>query len=130
MTGNRWERKWDQRIERARELAAAHPFAAEGLRFYERLTGFQKSLYAGFVRPSGSLHNELDLDGLLPHLPSFLSLIEAIAPPPRAQISERLPPSPCCLRTPTCGRLEQSGQSAGVVSWVCAGPVWSARCSA
>ena len=38
--------KWDVRIRRASELAAAHPFAAEGLHFYERLARFQKSLYA------------------------------------------------------------------------------------
>ncbi len=38
--------KWDVRIRRASELAAAHPFAAEGLRFYERLARFQKSLYS------------------------------------------------------------------------------------
>ena len=37
--------KWDARIARARELAAAHPSASEGLRFYGHIAQFQKSLY-------------------------------------------------------------------------------------
>jgi len=39
---------WDQRIRRADELAAAHPFAAEVLRFYRRIAGLQKALYRHF----------------------------------------------------------------------------------
>jgi hypothetical protein len=31
--------KWDQRIQRADELAAAYPFAAEVLQFYKRVAG-------------------------------------------------------------------------------------------
>ena len=38
--------KWDQRIKRAGDLAAEHPFAAEVLRFYQRVANFQKELYA------------------------------------------------------------------------------------
>src|SRR5437667_12767191 len=38
--------KWDQRIERAGELAAAHPFAAEVLQFYKRMAMFQQALYS------------------------------------------------------------------------------------
>ena len=37
--------KWDRRIRRATELTSAHPFAAEGLRFYTRIATFQRSLY-------------------------------------------------------------------------------------
>jgi|SRR5579864_2179907 len=87
----RAESKWDQRIERARELAAAQPAASEGLRFYERIAGFQRSLYAKVVaqlgedqeaRPPGTLREELDLFVLLPSFPLFLSLVETAAPAP------------------------------------------------
>ncbi|HEY0510592.1 MAG TPA: formate dehydrogenase accessory protein FdhE [Thermoanaerobaculia bacterium] len=90
MTG----RKWDQRLRRATELAAKHPFAAEGLRFYEQIAGFQKSLYEGLaagnggakkVRPPGSLRDELELFTLLPWFASFLAFVQDIAPPPLAQ---------------------------------------------
>src|SRR2546425_5673977 len=91
--------KWDTRIRRAQELAAAHPFASEGLRFYERITGFQRSLYSdiraarGSVKrnsPPGSLRQELDLFVLLPRLASFLSFVEANAPGPLAQSAGEL----------------------------------------
>jgi FdhE protein len=87
-------RQWDQRIRRANELAARHSFAAEGLRFYERIAGFQKSLYAGLeagrgrekkVRPPGSLRDELELFVLLPWFAPFLSFVQEISPPPLAQ---------------------------------------------
>lgn len=91
--------KWDRRIARARELAEAHPFAAEGLRFYERLAGFQESLYAslgagggvGVVRRRpGSLRDELDLSLLLPKLGPFLSFVQEIAPAPLAEAAAEL----------------------------------------
>jgi FdhE protein len=99
MTGTRWDKKWDQRIERARELAAEHPFAAEALRFYERITGFQKSLYASLeagssaakiARPPGTLRNELELLLLLPWFASFLNFVQDIAPPPLVQSAAAL----------------------------------------
>jgi hypothetical protein len=58
--------KWDRRIERADELAAAHPFAAEALTFYARIASFQKSLYAGLKPGAGSLRGGLELSILLP----------------------------------------------------------------
>lgn len=76
--------RWDRRIERAGELAARHPFAAEALSFYARIASFQKSLYAS-LDGRGSLREELELSILLPWFPPFLSLIESIAPPPLAQ---------------------------------------------
>jgi FdhE protein len=39
--------KWEVRLSRAKELALAYPFAAQGLRFYERIAGFQQALYSG-----------------------------------------------------------------------------------
>ncbi|MFL6201535.1 MAG: formate dehydrogenase accessory protein FdhE [Thermoanaerobaculia bacterium] len=82
--------KWDRRIARADELAAAHPFAAEALRFYARIAGFQKSLYAGLKPGAGSLRGRLELSVLLPCFPPFLSLIESIAPPPLARSATEL----------------------------------------
>jgi len=82
--------KWDQRIERASELAAAHSFAAEALRFYERIASFQKSLYAGLEGTPGSLRGGLELSVLLPWFPPFLSLITDIAPPPLARSAAEL----------------------------------------
>src|SRR5262245_43789331 len=77
--------KWDRRIERAQELAAKHPFAAEALRFYARIAGFQKSLYAALGSAGGSLRGGLDLSILLPHFAPYLALIADIAPSPLAQ---------------------------------------------
>jgi FdhE protein len=82
--------KWDRRIARADELAAAHPFAAEALRFYAHIAGFQKSLYAGLEGRAGSFRDRLELSVLLPWFPPFLSLIERIAPPPLARSAAEL----------------------------------------
>ncbi|HVT58607.1 MAG TPA: formate dehydrogenase accessory protein FdhE [Thermoanaerobaculia bacterium] len=91
--------KWDKRIQRAQELASKHPFAAEGLRFYERIAGFQKSLYSrveearGTVmtaRLPGALREEFDLSILLPRFAPFLSLIAESAPPPLSQAAAEL----------------------------------------
>jgi hypothetical protein len=82
---------WDARIQRAKELRASRPFAAEGLRFYERLAAFQKSLYAEIEavlgtskvrREPGTLRQEFDSFLLLPRFGPFLSLAEGIAPAP------------------------------------------------
>src|SRR5215207_145027 len=82
--------KWDLRIERANELAVAHPFAAEALRFYARIAGFQKSLYAGLQPGSGSLRGGLELSVLLPRFAPYLSLIADAAPPPLARSASEL----------------------------------------
>jgi FdhE protein len=82
--------KWDRRIERANELAARQPFAAEALSFYARIAGFQKSLYAGLEGQAGSLRGGLDLSVLLPWFPPYLSLIAEIAPPPLARSAAEL----------------------------------------
>ena len=91
--------KWDARIRRASELRAAHPFAAEGLRFYERVAQFQKSLYEEIprepVKPqnassAGIRGHELDFFSLLPRFPAFLSHIEQSAPAPLAQSAKEL----------------------------------------
>ena len=90
---------WDERIRRAQELAASQPSAAEGLRFYERIAGFQRTLYLRVeaelgkdkeARPPGSLREELDLFVLLPAFPTFLGLVEAAAPGPLSRAAVEL----------------------------------------
>jgi FdhE protein len=92
-------RKWDARIRRAGELGGTNSFAAEGLRFYERVAEFQKSLYADALSElsagnTSGLHSrldpELDLFLLLPRFSSFLSRIEQIAPDPLAQYAREM----------------------------------------
>jgi len=69
------------------------------LRFYSRVATFQKSLYADLQKTLGDspkissarpLRDELDLFLLLPPFPSFLSLIEQIAPAPLARAAAEL----------------------------------------
>jgi FdhE protein len=91
--------KWEKRSERASELASSHPFASEGLRFYQRLARFQKSLYADIEaecgtakekRLSGTLRGEFDVFMLLPRFAPFVSALEEIAPPPLSRSAHEL----------------------------------------
>jgi FdhE protein len=91
--------KWDQRMQRADELATAHSFAVEVLQFYKRIAGFQKELYSyvegaegdqSKQRVSGSLREDLNRDLLLPKFPEFLFLAEAVAPRQIAQSASDL----------------------------------------
>ena len=81
------------------ELAIAHPFASEGLHFYERIARFQKSLYTeieaacgrrNVPRASGALRQEFDPFLLLPRFAPFLPLIEQIAPSPLSHSAREL----------------------------------------
>jgi FdhE protein len=100
--------KWDQRIQRADELASVHPFAAEALRFYKSIATFQKELYVYVDAACGnstrkkavSLFNEdLNLPLLLPKFPEFLSCVAALSPRPLAE-------SAANLRTQSANRVE------------------------
>ena len=71
---------WDQRIRRADELARTHPFAADVLRFYQRVATLQKGLYQDLQKSSTA-----DLDALLPKASEFLRKIKTAAPEPIAQ---------------------------------------------
>ena len=101
--------KWDARIHRASNLASSYPFASESLCFYERLTRFQKSLYAEIEtecgkgkekRLCGTLRSEFDVFALLPRFTAFLSTLEEIAPPPLARSARD-------LRLQDAGRWQQ-----------------------
>jgi FdhE protein len=91
--------KWDARIARARELTSSYPSAKEGLRFYEHIAQFQKSLYGELekdcgtsviVPEPGTLREELDLFVLLPRFGPFLSIVEKNAPKLLANEASRL----------------------------------------
>ncbi len=95
--------KWDQRIQRADELAASHPFAAEVLRFYKGIATFQKELYAyvdtahgnGAQKKCTGLFDEsLNLSLLLPKFSEFLSRIAAFSPAPVAESAANLRKQP------------------------------------
>ncbi len=81
--------KWDQRIKRAGDLAAEHPFAAEVLRFYQRVAGLQKEIYDSLRNRRGP-EDGLDLPFLLPKFPRFLSAVEAAAPEPMSSCARDL----------------------------------------
>jgi formate dehydrogenase accessory protein FdhE len=91
--------KWDLRIRRAKHLASVHSFASQGLHFYERITQFQKFLYAEIeticgtakkTRPSGTPRHDLDERLLLPQFAPFLSLVEQNAPASLSQSAHEL----------------------------------------
>jgi FdhE protein len=99
--------KWDQRIQRADELASVHPFAAEALRFYKGIATFQKELYAcvDATRGNGSqkrlaslFDRNLDLDLLLPKFPELLSRLGAFSPGPVAECAANLRKQPAARR--------------------------------
>ena len=95
-TGN----KWDQRIDRARELAKAYPFSAEILSFYCKLTAFQKTFYVQFQSAGGSQDrrrgsrlpplDEAELGLLHTRWSPFLSLIAREAPASLAEFARGL----------------------------------------
>ena len=87
--------EYDARIRRADHLASKHPFAAEVLRFYSRIAGFQKNLYAELTKGARKdLGTQLqaatstirpdfpvsDAIKLLSSFTSFLTLIEEAGP--------------------------------------------------
>jgi FdhE protein len=75
-------RKYDERIQRADQLARIYPFASEILGFYSQLAAFQRVLHEQLK--SGNI------DDLLPHFPALLRLIERVGPSGLAGSATRL----------------------------------------
>jgi FdhE protein len=76
---------WEQRVERARELAGLHNFAADILRFYVQIAGFQRELYLRLLRHSNGSPRDTsppELSELLASFPEFLRTVERHAPDP------------------------------------------------
>jgi hypothetical protein len=95
-------RKWDQRIEHARELAGQYPFATEVLTFYSKLATFQKGFYPRLQSNLGSTTagalcgqlspelNPRELEALLPLVRPFLSFLRREGPSAMASFAARL----------------------------------------
>src|SRR5512144_1403309 len=89
---------WEQRIERARELAEVYPSAAEILRFYANLAEHQRELHriiekAGMDSPLGSAPyflEALDVALLTPRFPVFLKFVREIGPAPVTEAADQL----------------------------------------
>ncbi len=89
---------WEQRIDRAKELAEAYPFASQILSFYSEIAAFQQSLHTRLKSAgNGAPHTEyllfrdcLDLAAVLPFVPALLSLVARAAPPALGQAAEEL----------------------------------------
>jgi formate dehydrogenase accessory protein FdhE len=92
--------EYDARIRRAEYLASRHPFAAEVLRFYAQVAEFQKSLYSQAKTAKASPDSaattlraglpSIQINELLPHLDTFLSLIERAGPSPLANAARQI----------------------------------------
>jgi formate dehydrogenase accessory protein FdhE len=97
---------WDERVRRAEALGQQYPFAAEALRFYARLAGFQRRLeeaLRGLVQPSRETHHPYPLQGTSPsehrsvlirHFPGFLEMVQEVGPRQLAVAAEALRADP------------------------------------
>jgi formate dehydrogenase accessory protein FdhE len=97
-------RKWDRRLDRARELAETYQFAKQILLFYFEFTTFQKSTYLQYPSSAASGKKErsslpatldaVDLGHLLTRWRAFLAMIESAAPAALAEFARGLKLSP------------------------------------
>jgi FdhE protein len=83
---------WDERIQRAVELAERYPSAAEVLAFYRHILEFQKTLCADVAPLSlpadgvkAAFREQLDLDIAVQQLPALLALVQREGPSKLAQ---------------------------------------------
>jgi FdhE protein len=83
---------WQQRVQRAEQLASQHSFAADILGFYIQVARFQQSLYerVSANKTVISLSAPLELPELLTSFPSFLALVEEKAPVSLADIAHEM----------------------------------------
>jgi FdhE protein len=83
---------WQQRVQRAEQLASQHSFAADILGFYIQVARFQQGLYerVSAKQTPISLSSSLELPELLTSFPSFLSLVEEKAPASLADIAHEM----------------------------------------
>ncbi len=94
--------KWDQRIERARELAGRYPFATEVLTFYSKLAAFQRGSYSRLQSTLGSTTagarngqlspelNHYEVEALMPQFRPFLSFLVREGPSALADFAANL----------------------------------------
>jgi formate dehydrogenase maturation protein FdhE len=94
--------RWQQRIRRAENLAAEHPFAKEILGFYLQLASFQRDLYVRLDRASARIASvgasePQEQPELLASFPQFLALMDKRAPTRLAEVARDLAQSPADL---------------------------------
>jgi FdhE protein len=94
---------WEQRIERAQELAESYPFAARVLGFYREIATFQKAVSeevsAARGRSSQPLdflpfRDCLDVTSVLPRISALLSLVQRVGTPVLMEAAEELKKEP------------------------------------
>ena len=94
--------RWDQRIARARTLAAEHPAVHHALTFYAALAAYQKSLAIG-----SEAADMVDVDPVLAAIPDFLTWLSREAPAPLAAAAGEMSGSDLCFLH-GCPLLEMS----------------------
>ncbi len=120
--------KWERRIQRADELATAHPFAVEVLTFYKHVAGFQQKLYsyieASYIKAAnGNAANKKATGLLLQPTPEHTeTLLAWIFLQPYAEYladhskpmphNERVAVCPFCSGRPLVGVLRPEGDGA------------------
>jgi FdhE protein len=82
--------RWNQRIERAEELASAYPLAAEVLGFYRKVARFQRELYADAAGAGIRPLKELNTPFLLSKFEEFLGCMAYGVPQPVANTAVSL----------------------------------------
>ena len=85
-------RRWDARIQRARELQAEMPNVREGLRLYEAILNFQMevALSADGISPSSPLREQIDIPLLCAKMPKLLKAVVEAGPEALVSEAERL----------------------------------------
>jgi FdhE protein len=78
---------WDQRIERAEELARCHATAAEILRFYSEVAQLQRAIYD---KLTSARTQRPEVSAVLPHFPALLSLVKRAGPTPLVGVASEL----------------------------------------
>ena len=90
---------WQRRIQRARELSARHPFAAEMLEFYIHVAAFQEECHQRWSKalPPRSQHSSFsaelsrdELEKVTSEFQSFLMVNETYGPKTLAELSRAL----------------------------------------
>jgi FdhE protein len=88
---------WDERIARARVLAAADAPGSKILAFYAGLAAFQRSLAERASPPAPAASpfaDSVDLDAAVRAMPAWLSWLRAHAPAPLARAAAECEPTP------------------------------------
>ena len=84
---------WTRRVQRARELAERHPAAAELLRFYAEVLGFQGRLAKELTQradPTVALRAQIDVSPAVEQFADLLNIVSTLGPAPLAAAATQL----------------------------------------